>query len=263
MDISRRKFVLGSLTSFAGAGAVSEFLTPTVAESKVDQEEKSLQIIGHRGFSDKYPDNSLEGFKAAYVAGADGVEVDVRKTKDGKLVVSHDWFAFDPREGFKLIKSIDWAELQDIEPKIPSFDEFLDFVEDKELDVYIELKENIADEVRATVEQKELEGDVKFLAFESEWLTEVKDDYETGLIGTVPSEWLLKRATRNGMDMALPHFTSTSSMKEFFRSAEDLEIDSGYWAISGDKSDIQLGVESNPEILITNNPETAVQMIRE
>ena len=47
-------------------------------------------IFGHRGYSAKYPENTLLSFKKAIEAGADGVELDVWLTADGKVVVHHD-----------------------------------------------------------------------------------------------------------------------------------------------------------------------------
>ena len=51
-----------------------------------------MRIIGHRGTptTDAYPENTLPALRAALQAGADGVEVDVRATRDGVLVLSHD-----------------------------------------------------------------------------------------------------------------------------------------------------------------------------
>ncbi len=46
--------------------------------------------IAHRGFSGKYPENTLLAFEKAIEAGADGAELDVHLTKDNILVVIHD-----------------------------------------------------------------------------------------------------------------------------------------------------------------------------
>lgn len=46
-------------------------------------------IIGHRGSID-HPENTLRAVEAALDAGASGVEVDVQRTLDGRLVLSHD-----------------------------------------------------------------------------------------------------------------------------------------------------------------------------
>ena len=48
------------------------------------------EIVGHRGAAALAPENTLESFEAAIAAGADRVELDVRRTIDGQAVVFHD-----------------------------------------------------------------------------------------------------------------------------------------------------------------------------
>src|SRR5699024_12122225 len=52
--------------------------------------DKMIEIIAHRGYSGKYPENTMTAFKAAEKSLADGIEMDVRFTKDKQLVVIHD-----------------------------------------------------------------------------------------------------------------------------------------------------------------------------
>lgn len=47
-------------------------------------------ILGHRGSPREAVENTLESFAAALSAGADGVELDVRESRDGIPVVIHD-----------------------------------------------------------------------------------------------------------------------------------------------------------------------------
>lgn len=47
-------------------------------------------IIGHRGASAVAPENSIAAFEAAIAAGADGIEFDVRLSRDGVPVIIHD-----------------------------------------------------------------------------------------------------------------------------------------------------------------------------
>ena len=49
-----------------------------------------VEVIGHRGSSKKAPENTLAAVKLAFFENADGVEVDVRLTKDKELVCIHD-----------------------------------------------------------------------------------------------------------------------------------------------------------------------------
>src|SRR5690606_27886856 len=47
-------------------------------------------VVGHRGNSSVAPQNTLAAFEAAWRAGADAIELDVRLTADRRTVVLHD-----------------------------------------------------------------------------------------------------------------------------------------------------------------------------
>ncbi len=49
-----------------------------------------MQVLGHRGSRIPGPENTVEAVDAALRAGADGIEVDVRRSADGDLVCVHD-----------------------------------------------------------------------------------------------------------------------------------------------------------------------------
>ncbi len=65
------------------------------------------RVIGHRGASFDHPENTLEAFRGAKAQGADWVELDVRRTSDGALVVHHDPHLADGR----LIAEIEGSEV--------------------------------------------------------------------------------------------------------------------------------------------------------
>lgn len=48
-------------------------------------------ILAHRGYSLKYPENTLLSFEKALEAGCDGIELDVHFSKDGELMIFHDF----------------------------------------------------------------------------------------------------------------------------------------------------------------------------
>jgi len=49
-----------------------------------------LRLYGHRGASAHLPENSLEAFEKALADGANALELDIHRTKDGHWVVAHD-----------------------------------------------------------------------------------------------------------------------------------------------------------------------------
>ena len=57
---------------------------------KKKEDDMDMKIIAHRGFSDGYPENTLLAFKKAIEADADGIETDLRLSKDGEIVLFHD-----------------------------------------------------------------------------------------------------------------------------------------------------------------------------
>ncbi len=77
-------------------------------------------LFGHRGgvVEDKFPDNSAAALHGAVARGYWGVEVDIRETKDGVLVMQHDPDLVqnfgDPRKIFET----PWADLQPLRTKL-------------------------------------------------------------------------------------------------------------------------------------------------
>lgn len=49
-----------------------------------------MKIIAHRGYSASYPENTPEGWAAAYANGAFAIEADVRLSSDGVCICAHD-----------------------------------------------------------------------------------------------------------------------------------------------------------------------------
>ncbi len=67
-----------------------------------------LLFIGHRGTRVNSDENTIEAFKKALEFGANYVEFDVRKTKDGKVVILHDSKLDRTTNGSGLIKNLDY-----------------------------------------------------------------------------------------------------------------------------------------------------------
>lgn len=66
-------------------------------------------MVGHRGWPTRFPDNTLAGFQAASEV-ASLVELDVRRSADGELVLSH-----DPSIGGLVVAETGWPELRTID----------------------------------------------------------------------------------------------------------------------------------------------------
>ena len=70
------------------------------------------KIYGHRGFSGKYPENTMLAFKKAIEIGCDGIELDVHLTKDNELVIIHDEDIKRTANGQGLVRDMTLEELR-------------------------------------------------------------------------------------------------------------------------------------------------------
>jgi glycerophosphoryl diester phosphodiesterase len=69
-------------------------------------------VIAHRGGAGLWPENTLHAFERALAAGADVVEMDVRSTADGTLVVHHDETVERTTDGRGRVSELTLAELK-------------------------------------------------------------------------------------------------------------------------------------------------------
>jgi glycerophosphoryl diester phosphodiesterase len=74
-----------------------------------------MKVIGHRGAAGLAPENTFAGFDIALALGVDGIETDVQKTKDGKLVLFHDNLLDTTTNGTGVLQETLWQALQQLD----------------------------------------------------------------------------------------------------------------------------------------------------
>jgi len=72
-------------------------------------------VVAHRGASASRPEHTLAAYDLALREGADGVECDVRLTRDGHLVCVHDRRLDRTSSGAGLVSTMTLAELRELE----------------------------------------------------------------------------------------------------------------------------------------------------
>ena len=148
------------------------------------------QIIAHRGWSGRYPENTIPAFEKALELPVDGLEFDLRRTADGEIVLSHEADVNMHSNGTGLIKDMTLKELKKLDfgikkgemfagTRIPEFNEFLDAVIAKRPDIWlaVELKEDDEElAVRAfkALEERNLFGQCSIISFKSNMLRAAK-----------------------------------------------------------------------------------------
>ena len=115
-------------------------------------------IIGHRGASSVAPENTMAAFREAIALGADGIEFDVRLTRDGVPVVIHDNTLRRTGGLPQRVADLNWSELSQIdvgssfarlknlpaevfgEETVPSLRDVFTLFESNDLILYLEMK---------------------------------------------------------------------------------------------------------------------------
>ncbi|NJE42588.1 glycerophosphodiester phosphodiesterase family protein [Thermococcus sp. GR6] len=148
-------------------------------------ERDRVIVLGHRGYMSKYPENSLLAFRKAVEAGADGIELDVWLTQDGKVIVMHDESIDRTSNLSGKQKEMTLEELKKADigmgERIPTLEEVFEVLP-KDALINVELKDvDTAREVARIVSENDPER-VMISSFEIEALREYrKQDTETAM----------------------------------------------------------------------------------
>ncbi|HHD2751951.1 TPA: glycerophosphodiester phosphodiesterase [Clostridium perfringens] len=161
-----------------------------------------MKVFAHRGFSGKYPENTLLAFKEALNFDIYGIELDIHKSKDGKLVVIHDEDIKRTFNGKGEVKDYTFKELREFNCnkegfkeneacKIPLLEEVFDLIKDKDIVLNIEIKndiidyENIEKEVLDLINKYDCFSKILISSFNHEALKKfkaLKDDVRLGVL---------------------------------------------------------------------------------
>jgi glycerophosphoryl diester phosphodiesterase len=78
-------------------------------------------LLGHRGVRGKKPENTIEAFELAFKSGLDGIECDVQRSRDGELVLLHDFEIQD-----KTLNKLTYFHLKSIDPQMAKLEELFE-----------------------------------------------------------------------------------------------------------------------------------------
>jgi glycerophosphoryl diester phosphodiesterase len=79
------------------------------------QPPNGVYVVAHRGFKAVAPENTIAAFDAAAAVGADYMELDVRVTKDGELILMHDANVDRTTNGRGAVLDLAFAEIRKLD----------------------------------------------------------------------------------------------------------------------------------------------------
>jgi glycerophosphoryl diester phosphodiesterase len=233
-----------------------------------------VAVTAHRGASLHAPENSMAAFREAYEAGADFVELDVQRTRDGAIVVVHDGdllrMAGDPRKVWDLTL----AEMQALDigarrgpgyagERVPTLQEVIEFARGR-FRINVELKFNVPDPGLAPA-VIELLRDENFLdqvvitSLDHASLRQVEQidpGIETGLIVTAA----VGNVTKTDTDFV--SLNSARATASLVRQAKAAGKQIHVWTVN--KPEVMLRmIERDVDNIITDDPAALVRVMRD
>ena len=160
-----------------------------------------MKVFAHRGASGDYPENTILSFEKALTLPIDGIELDVHKSKDGKLVVIHDEDVQRTFKGKGLVKDYTLEELRNFKCrkfefidndlcKVPTLEDVFELIKDKNITLNIEAKTDqihydLEQDVLDLVDKYNLRNNVLISSFNHKCLNVFKNidsDYKYGAL---------------------------------------------------------------------------------
>lgn len=147
----------------------------------------------HRGASTYTPENTMLAFYTGMYMGANGIETDVQRTKDGVLVLFHDDTVDRVTDGTGALADYTLAQLQELNiskngltDKIVVFEDFLQHFAFRDIVFAIELKGSGVEEETADLLRKyDMVEKTVVTSFELEYLERFRayaPEFETGML---------------------------------------------------------------------------------
>ncbi len=151
-------------------------------------------VYAHRGASEYAPQNTMKSFRLGVEQGANGIETDIQRTKDGILVLFHDDNTDEILGVSGKISDYTYSELQNFtvkmydgtetEERIPTLIEFFEFIKELDLTLALEIKQDgIEADVIDMVLEFGIENRVTVTSFEFDHVRRIKEIYPSLRVG--------------------------------------------------------------------------------
>lgn len=158
-----------------------------IQSSKLYLEGDFVMInYAHRGASEYAPENTLSSFYLGMLQGANGIETDVQRTKDGVLVLFHDDTLDRVSTGNGRLADHTFDELRELKiygnnttgfyDRIVTLREFLERFAQYDINLAIELKgEGVEEETLSMIKEFGIMDKTTFTSFNFEYIKKIKE----------------------------------------------------------------------------------------
>lgn len=233
---------------------------------------KKTLIWAHRGASAYAPENTLAAFQQAVDLKADGIELDVQKTRDGKLVVIHDETVDRVSRASGWVKDFTYEKLRKINVNqrfpqfgmqyIPTLEEVYELLKPTKLTVNVELKTGvifypeIEEQVLCLTEQMGMQGRVIYSSFNHYTIRKIRQLEPNAMTGMLYQDGIIeaaKYASRVVQANALHPAIYNVQFPDFFEECHRYGLKVHVWTVNEEQY-MRLLCENDADAMITNDP---------
>ena len=236
--------------------------------------------FAHRGFSGKYPENTLLAFQKAIEAGADGAELDVQLTKDGEVVIIHDETIDRTTDGKGYVVDYTYDELSKFDAsyiyrgqmgfnKIPTLREYFELVKDLDFITNVELKTGIneylgiEEKVYDLIKEFKLEKKVIISSFNHFSVLRMKKIAPELKYGFLSEDWIINAGAYTAShDVQCYHPRFNNLIPEVVEELKKNGLEINTCTVNNEE-DIRDLINKKIDILIGNYPDLIKQIINE
>jgi len=134
------------------------------ALSPADPASAGIWVVAHRGAKNIAPENTIAAFEAAAKLGANYVELDVRTSKDGELILMHDATVNRTTNGKGTVRDLTFAGIRTLDAgngeKVPTFREALLWGKKRKVRIDIDHKDGSVEDIARVIHQTGMIGNV-------------------------------------------------------------------------------------------------------
>ena len=237
------------------------------------------KIFAHRGYSGKYPENTMIAFKKALECEVDGIELDVQLTKDGEVVIIHDETIDRTTTGKGFVVDYTYEELEKFDAsfkfkdlgfnKIPTLREYFQLVKDYDIVTNVELKTGIneylgiEEKVWELIKEYNLEEKVIISSFNHFSVMRMKKIAPQLKYGFLSEDWIIdagKYTHSYGVQCYHPRFNNL--VPDVIKELKKYNLEINTWTVNLEE-DMRYLYSNNIDVIITNYPELAQEIKKE
>ncbi|WP_327607130.1 glycerophosphodiester phosphodiesterase family protein [Virgibacillus tibetensis] len=267
---TKRKYTLTAVVAITLTGM---FIINYAVNDSIVYLKWDVAVASHRGDMKEAPENSMSSIRSAIEKGVDAVEVDVMMTKDGVLVLNHDYDLQRTAGVAESIKNMTYEEVSQIDigrhydeaftgERIPTLDEVIQEAKENDTKLILDLKAvdpntDFAGAIVELVEKHEADSLTYVQSFNYDLLQEIRNKNNTIKIGQI-----LFLSAGNLANLDVDFYTIRESMltKRFIRNAQNLNREVWVWTVNIERN-IEEVLTYNIDGIITDYPERVQQVL--